>query len=343
MSKAAKVYTDKDANLAVLKNKTLAVLGFGSQGHAHALNLKESGLKVIIGLYEGSKSIPVAKERGFEVFSTAEAVRRADVIFVALPDTKQPAAYEKDIAPNLTKGKTLLFSHGFSIHFKTIVPPKDVDVILVAPKGPGHIVRRQYTEGKGVPALIAIYQDPSRNSKQIALAWAKGIGATRAGVIQTSFKEETETDLFGEQTVLCGGATALVMAGYETLVEAGYQPEMAYFECLHELKLIADLMNEAGISGMRFSISETAKWGDVSVGPKIIDAGVKKRMKEALKDIQSGKFAKGWVKEYNGGYKKYNALLKAGQNHSIEKTGAKLRALMPWMGRKNIKGAQAAY
>src|SRR5580658_9569034 len=231
----AKVYSDKDADLSVLKNKTLAVLGFGSQGHAHALNLKESGLNVIIGLYEGSKSIPVARERGFKVYPTAEAVRRADVIFVALPDTKQAAAYVKDIAPNLSKGKTLLFSHGFSIHFKTVVPPRDVNVILVAPKGPGHIVRRQYTEGKGVPSLIAIYQDPGKRSKQIALAWAKGIGATRAGVIQTSFKEETETDLFGEQTVLCGGASALVMAGYDTLVQAGYQPEMAYFECLHEL------------------------------------------------------------------------------------------------------------
>jgi ketol-acid reductoisomerase len=214
---------------------------------------------------------------------------------------------------------------------------------LVAPKGPGHIVRRQYLEGKGVPALIGIYQDPSRNSKRIALAWAKGIGATRAGVIQTSFKEETETDLFGEQTVLCGGASALIMAGFETLVEAGYQPEMAYFECLHELKLIVDLMNEAGISGMRFSISETAKWGDVSVGPKIIDAGVKKRMKAALKDIQSGKFAKGWVREYNSGYKKYNALLKAGEKHPVERVGQRLRALMPWMKKRSVKGVQAAY
>jgi ketol-acid reductoisomerase len=343
MSKAAKVYTDKDANLAVLKNKTLAVLGFGSQGHAHALNLKESGCNVIIGLYEGSKSIPVAREKGFKVYSTAEAVRRADVIFVAIPDTKQPKAYEKDIAPNLTKGKTLLFSHGFAIHFKTVVPPKNVDVILVAPKGPGHIVRRQYLEGKGVPALIGIYQNPSGKAKAVALAWAKGIGGTRAGVIQTSFKEETETDLFGEQTVLCGGASALIQAGYETLVEAGYQPEMAYFECLHELKLIVDLMNEAGISGMRFSISETAKWGDISVGPKIIDASVKKRMKAALKDIQSGKFAKGWVAEYKGGYKKYNALMKKGANHPIEKVGERLRGLMPWMKKRSIKGTQAAY
>ena len=339
----AKVYTDNDADLGVLQNKTLAVLGFGSQGHAHALNLKDSGCRVIIGLYEGSKSIPVAKEKGFEVVSTAEAVRRADVIMVALPDTKQPAAYEKDIAPNLSAGKTLLFSHGFSIHFKTIVPPKNVNVIMVAPKGPGHIVRRQYTEGKGVPSLIAVYQNPGKDAKAIALAWAKGIGATRAGVLQTSFKEETETDLFGEQTVLCGGLSALVQAGYETLVEAGYQPEMAYFECLHELKLIADLMNEAGISGMRFSVSETAKWGDVSVGPKIIDAGVKKRMKAALKDIQTGKFAKGWIAEYKGGYKKYNALLKKGEKHSIEKVGERLRGLMPWMKKRQIKGAQAAY
>jgi ketol-acid reductoisomerase len=339
----AKVYTDKDGDLNVLKGKTLAVLGFGSQGHAHALNLKESGCNVIIGLYEGSKSISVAQDKGFEVYPTAEAVRRADVIFVALPDTKQPKAYQKDIAPNLTKGKTLLFSHGFSIHFKTIVPPKEVDVILVAPKGPGHIVRRQFTEGKGVPALIAVYQNPSKQAKKVALAWAKGIGGARAGVIETTFKEETETDLFGEQTVLCGGLSALVLAGYETLVEAGYQPEMAYFECLHELKLIVDLMNEAGISGMRFSISETAKWGDVSVGPKIIDKGVKKRMKEQLKEIQSGKFAKGWIKEYEGGYKKYNALMKAGEKHSIERVGERLRSMMPWMQKRSIKGAQAAY
>src|SRR6266550_3344744 len=294
----AKVYSDKDADLAVLQNKTLAVLGFGSQGHAHALNLKDSGGNVIIGLYEGSKSIPVAEEKGFTVVGTGEAVRRADVIFVAIPDTKQAAAYKKDIAPNLSAGKTLLFSHGFSIHFKTVVPPRNVDAILVAPKGPGHIVRRQYLEGKGVPSLIAVYQNPGRQAKKAALAWAKGIGGTRAGVIETTFKEETETDLFGEQAVLCGGASALVMAGFEVLSEASYSPEMAYFECLHELKLIVDLMNEAGIAGMRFSISETAKWGDVTIGPMSIDAGTKKRMKAVLKDIQSGKFAKGWVKEY---------------------------------------------
>ncbi|MDX2227263.1 MAG: ketol-acid reductoisomerase [Verrucomicrobiae bacterium] len=339
----AKVYTDKDADLKVLKGKTLAVLGFGSQGHAHALNLKESGLHVIIGLYKGSKSVAVAESKGFEVFETGEAVAKADVIFVAIPDTKQAKAYKQDIAPNLKAGKTLLFSHGFSIHFKTIVPPKNVNVIMVAPKGPGHIVRRQYTEGKGVPSLIAIYQNPGKDAKKIALAWAKGIGGTRGGVIETTFKEETETDLFGEQTVLCGGASALVQAGFETLVEAGYQPEMAYFECLHELKLIVDLMNEAGIAGMRFSISETAKWGDVSVGPKIIDASVKKRMKQALKEIQTGKFAKGWIREVDGGYKKYNALLKKGEQHGIEKTGARLRSLMPWIQKRNIKGAQAAY
>jgi len=339
----AKVYTDKDAKLAALKGKTLAVLGFGSQGHAHALNLKDSGCKVIIGLYEGSKSIPVAKEKGFKVYPTGEAVRRADVVFVAIPDTKQPAAYQRDIKPNLTKGKTLLFSHGFSIHFKTVVPPKNVDVILVAPKGPGHIVRRQYLEGKGVPSLIAVYQNWTGKAKQTALAWAKVIGATRAGVIQTTFKEETETDLFDEQTVLCGGASALVQAGLETLGEAGDQPGIAYFEGLDELKLIVDLMNEAGISGMRFSVSETAKWGDVSIGPKIVDASVKKRMKAALKDIQSGKFAKGWVAEYKGGCKRYNALLKKGANHPIEKVGARLRALMPWMKKRSIKGAQASY
>ena len=340
---AAKVYTDKDADLRALNGKTLAVLGFGSQGHAHALNLKESGCKVIVGLYKGSKSRRVAKQKGFEVYDTGEAVKRGDVIMVAIPDTKQASAYKSCIEPNLSKGKTLLFSHGFSIHFKTVEPPKNVDVIMVAPKGPGHIVRRQFLEGKGVPSLIAVHQNPSRKAKKIALAWAKGIGGTRAGVLQTTFKEETETDLFGEQTVLCGGASALIQAGYETLVEAGYQPEMAYFECLHELKLIVDLMNESGISGMRFSISETAKWGDVSVGPKIIDASVKRRMKVALKEIQNGKFAKGWVREYETGYKKYNALMEKGEKHNIEKVGARLRGLMPWMKKRRVKGAQAAY
>lgn len=340
---AVKIYTDKQADLTPLREKNVAVLGFGSQGHAHALNLKDSGIHVIIGLYKGSKSIPVAKGKGFEVYETADAVAKADVIMVAIPDTKQPAVYEKSIQPHLTKGKTLLFSHGFSIHYRTIVPPADVNVIMVAPKGPGHIVRRQFEEGKGVPTLIAIHQNPGKDARKLALAWAKGIGGTRAGVIETTFKEETETDLFGEQAVLCGGCSALVLAGFETLVEAGYSPEMAYFECLHELKLIVDLMNEAGIAGMRFSISETAKWGDVTVGPKVIDAGVKRRMKQVLKDIQTGKFAKSWIKEYESGYKNYRQLLDQGAKHPIEKVGAKLRAMMPWIAKRNLKGAQAAY
>ena len=339
----AKVYTDKDADLKNLQGKTCAVIGFGSQGHAHALNLKDSGINVIVGLYKGSKSIPVANEHGFETFDVADAVKKADIIFFATPDLKTAAIYEQEVKPNLTDGKALLFSHGFAIHFKTVVPPEDVDVIMVAPKGPGHIVRRQYLEGKGVPALIAVYQNPSKKAKKLALAWAKGIGATRAGVLETSFKEETETDLFGEQTVLCGGLTALVQNGFETLVEAGYQPEMAYFECLHELKLIVDLMYESGIAGMRFSISETAKWGDVSVGPKIIDASVKKKMQRALKEIQNGKFAQGWIDEYKNGLSTYKDLLAAGQKHPVEKVGQKLRSLMPWIQKKNIKGAQAAY
>jgi len=339
----AKIYKDKDADLKHLAGKTAAVIGFGSQGHAHALNLKESGVDVIIGLYKGSKSIEVAKKRGFQVYSVAEAVKKADVIFVAVPDLTIPAVYKTEIAPNLAKGKTLLFSHGFAIHFKTIVPPKDVDVILVAPKGPGHLVRRQYTEGKGVPALIAVYQNPSKKAKATALAWAKGVGGTRGGVIETTFKEETETDLFGEQAVLCGGTSALIQAGYETLVAAGYQPEMAYFECLHELKLIVDLIHESGISGMRFSISETAKWGDVLIGPRIINKAVKAEMKKVLTEIQNGKFAKTWIAEAKGGKKKYHKLLADGAKHPIEKTGQKLRALMPWMQQKNIKGSQAAY
>ncbi len=339
----AKVYTDKDADLAHLNGKVCAVIGFGSQGHAHALNLKDSGVQVVIGLYKGSKSATVAAEHGFEVLDVAKAAEKADIIFFATPDLKSAAIYESEVAPQLKKGKALLFSHGFAIHFKTIVPPAEVDVLMVAPKGPGHIVRRQYLEGKGVPALIAVYQNPSKQAKKLALAWAKGIGATRAGVLETTFKEETETDLFGEQTVLCGGLTALVQHGYETLVEAGYQPEMAYFECLHELKLIVDLMYESGIAGMRFSISETAKWGDVSVGPAVIDGSVKKRMQKALKEIQNGKFAKGWIAEYAAGLPNYKRLLKDGEKHSIEKTGARLRGLMPWIAKKNLKGAQADY
>ncbi|MFZ4116267.1 MAG: ketol-acid reductoisomerase [Chthoniobacterales bacterium] len=339
----AKIYTDKDADLKHLKGKTCAVIGFGSQGHAHALNLKESGIDVIVGLYPKSKSRAVATKLGFKVMNTTEAVKKADIIFLAVPDLKIPAVFEKDVAPHLTQGKTLLLSHGFAIHYKTITPAPEINVIMVAPKGPGHLVRRQFTEGKGVPALIAIHQDPSKNSKKVALAWAKGIGSTRGGVFETTFREETETDLFGEQTVLCGGISALIHAGFETLVENGYQPEMAYFEVLHELKLTVDLIHESGVSGMRFSISETAKYGDIAVGPKIIDASVKKRMKSALKNIQSGKFAKEWIAEDKQGRKNYKTLLKKGEQHPIETVGKRVRTTIPWMKKKNLLGAQAAY
>lgn len=339
----AKVYTCDDADLGNLEGKTLAVIGFGSQGHAHALNLKDSGMNVIIGLYEGSSSKAAAEAKGFEVLSNAEAVKRADIIFLAVPDTAAAGVYEADIRDNLTEGKTLLFSHGFAVHYDTVKPPAEIDVIMVAPKGPGHIVRRQYEEGKGVPSLIAIYQDKSGSAKANALAWAKGIGGTRGGVIETTFKEETETDLFGEQTVLCGGVSALVIAGYETLVEAGYQPEMAYFECLHELKLTVDLMNESGIAGMRFSISETAEWGDVTVGPKIIDASVKARMKDALTAIQNGEFAKDWIKENEDGQPRFKKLRAEGEAHEIEQIGTHLRSLMPWIEKRDLGGSQASY
>ena len=330
-------------DLALLTTKTCAVIGFGSQGHAHALNLKDSGVSVVVGLYPGSKSRAVAEEKGLPVLDNAEAVKEADVIMLAVPDLRQAEVFATDVAPHLAKGKTLLFSHGFAVHFKTLTPPPEVDVIMVAPKGPGHIVRRQYLEGKGVPSLIAVFQNPSKQAKKIALAWAKGIGGTRAGVIETTFKEETETDLFGEQTVLCGGVSALIQAGYETLVEAGYQPEMAYFECLHELKLTVDLINESGIAGMRFSVSETAKYGDVVSGPRIINAGVKVEMRRTLEDIQNGTFAQNWINEYQAGRKNYTRLLKAGETHPLEKVGARLRGLMPWIGKKNTKGVQAAY
>jgi len=339
----AKVYTSKDADMKVLKGKTLAVIGYGSQGHAHALNLKDSGLKVIIGLYPKSKSVDVAKKQGFEVLPTADAVKKADVIMIAVPDMKQASVYEKDIAPNLSKGKTILFTHGLAIHGKLIKAPAGVNVIMVAPKGPGHVVRSQYVEGKGVPALIAIEQGDKVLAKKIALAWACGIGGTRAGVIETTFKEETETDLFGEQAVLCGGASALVTAGFEVLVEAGYQPEMAYFECLHELKLIVDLMIESGVSGMRFSISETAKYGDITRGPRVITKDTKKNMAKILKEIQTGKFTKEWIAEYKKGLPNYKKLLAAGEKHQIEKTGQRLRSLMPWVAKKNLKGVQASY
>lgn len=339
----AKVYTQKEAKITPIKKKTLAVIGYGSQGHAHALNLMESGCKVIIGLYKGSKSIRVAKRHGFEVTEVAEAVQKADVIMIGVPDMKQAEVYENEIKPNLSKGKTLLFTHGFAIHFGLIKPPRGVSVIMVAPKGPGHVVRSQFKEGKGVPALIAVLKGSSKDSKKIALAWAAGVGAARSGILETSFKEETETDLFGEQAVLCGGASALVQAGFDTLVEAGYAPEMAYFECLHELKLIVDLMIESGVAGMRFSVSETAKYGDVTRGSRVINGNVKKSMKSILKEIQSGKFAKEWVKEYEAGLPKYNQLLEEGERHPIEITGQRLRSLMPWIPKKNIKGAQASY
>jgi ketol-acid reductoisomerase len=338
-----KVYYDQDANIKYLKGKTVAILGFGSQGHAHAQNLRQSGVKVIIGLYDKSKSRAIARKLGFRVFNNADATKKADLIMFALPDMVQRFVYEKEVRRHLAPGKTIAFAHGLNIHYKLIKPPKNVDVIMIAPKGPGHTVRSQYLSKRGVPTLIAIYQNASGKARQTALAYAKGIGGTRAGVFQTTFEEETETDLFGEQAVLCGGCTALIQAGYETLIEAGYAPEMAYFECLHELKLIVDLINESGISGMRFSISETAKYGDVTRGPRVINRKVKQEMKKILKEIQSGKFTREWVREHNTGRRNYQRLLKAGANHPIEKVGVKLRSLMPWMKKKNLKGAQAAY
>jgi ketol-acid reductoisomerase len=339
----AKVYTEQDTSLEPLSGKTLAVIGYGSQGHAHALSLRDSGCKVIIGLYPGSKSKAVAEEDGFEVFDSGQATAKADVIMVGVPDMKQAEVYENDMVPNLSPGKTILFSHGFAVHFNLIKPQEGVNIIMVAPKGPGHVVRRQYVEGKGVPALVAVAQDATGNAKDIALAWANGIGGARAGVIETTFKEETETDLFGEQAVLCGGASALVQAGFETLVEAGYQPEMAYFECLHELKLIVDLMVESGIAGMRFSISETAKYGDITRGPRVITAETKATMKEILREIQEGKFAQEWVDEYKAGLPEYNRLLDEGEKHPVEETGQYLRDLMPWVPKRSIKGSQASY
>jgi ketol-acid reductoisomerase len=327
---AARIYTDKDADLRWLKRKTCAVIGFGAQGRAHALNLRDSGIRVIVGLYPGSKSRARARRSGLEVLDTAEAVVRGDVIFVALPDTHMPEVYAEQIGPHLQAGQTLLFAHGFAIHYRTIVPRRDADVIMVAPKGLGPMVRREFLRGRGAPGLIAIHQDPSSQSKRTALAWAKAIGCTRAGVIETTFREETETDLFGEQAVLCGGTSALIRAGFDTLVDAGYPPELAYFECLHELKFIVDLIHEAGISGMRRLISDTARWGELTVGPKIIDQSVQKNMRSALERIRSGKFARELIREMKTGRKRYPTLLHQAEKHPIEKVGARLRALMAW-------------
>lgn len=332
----AKIYYDSNASLDILKDKVVAILGYGSQGHAHALNLKDSGLKVIIGLHKGSRSREKAKADGFEVYTPREAAEKADIIMFLIPDTVQPDVYKNEIEPVLDSSKTLAFAHGFNIHFRQIVPPKDVDVFMVAPKGPGHLVRWMYTEGKGVPALVAIYQDASGSCKDKALAYAKGIGATRAGVIETTFKEETETDLFGEQMVLCGGVTALIKAGFETLVKAGYQPEVAYFECLHELKLIVDLIYEHGISGMRYSISDTAKYGDVTRGERIYEV-VKPVMEKTLEEIQKGEFAREWILENKAGRPVYHALLERDREHLVEKVGEELRKMMPWLGKKGLK------
>jgi ketol-acid reductoisomerase len=327
---AARIYTDKDADLRWLKGKTCAVIGFGAQGRAHALNLKDSGIKVIVGLYPGSRSRVRARRSGLTVLATAEAARRGDIIFLALSDTQMPAIYAEQIAPHLCPGQTLLFAHGFAIHYRTIVPRKYVDVVMVAPKGLGPMVRREFLAGRGTPALIAIHQDPSRQARRTALAWAKGIGCTRAGVLETTFREETETDLFGEQAVLCGGTSALIRAGFETLVGAGYPAELAYFECLHELKFIVDLIHEAGIAGMRTLISDTAKWGELTVGPRIIDRTVQKQMRAALHEIQSGKFARDFIQEMKTGRRRYAKLLREAEKHPIEKVGTRLRRLMSW-------------
>ena len=328
---AAKLYYDGDCDVSIIKNRKVAIIGYGSQGHAHALNLKESGVPVVVGLREGSSSAAKAEAAGLTVKSIPEAAKWADVIMLTMPDTEQKATYDADIKRYMKAGKALAFAHGFNIRFKRIRPPKGVDIIMIAPKGPGHLVRRTYTEGGGVPCLIAVEQDATGNAKSVALSYASAIGGGRAGIIETTFSEETETDLFGEQVVLCGGLTSLVQAGFETLVEAGYQPEMAYFECLHEVKLIVDLMYEEGIAGMRYSISDTAEYGDVTRGPRIVTPATKKMMQKILKEIQSGKFAREWVKESEEGRANFNALREAGAKHPIEAVGKQLRSMMPWL------------
>ncbi len=323
---ALKIFYENDADLKHLAGKKVAVIGYGSQGHAHALNLRDSGVEVVTGLAEGSPSRAKAQKAGVNVMTTAQAAAWADIIMMLVPDEKQREVFEKDVRPGLKPGKGLMFAHGFNIHFKQIVPPADVDVFMVAPKGPGHTVRREYVNGSGVPCLIAIHQDATGKARDLALAYAKGIGGTRAGVFETTFREETETDLFGEQTVLCGGLTSLIRSGFETLVEAGYDPVMAYFECLHEVKLITDLIFEGGIANMRYSISNTAEYGDYVTGPDVIDAGVKARMKQALTRIQSGEFARRWMKENADGCPNFKRMRQEGADHQIEKVGAEIRS-----------------
>jgi len=337
----ATLYYEKDADPSLIKGRKVAILGYGSQGHAHALNLSESGIDVRVGLREGSGSVAKATEAGLKVLSIPEAAAWADVIMVLLPDTEQKDIYDEHIAPNLNDGDMLMFAHGFNIRFGQIVPPAGVDVTMVAPKGPGHLVRRTYTEGGGVPSLVAVHQDATGNAHALALSYANANGGTRAGVLDTTFTEETETDLFGEQAVLCGGTTALVQAGFETLVEAGYQPESAYFECLHELKLIVDLMYEQGIAGMRYSISDTAEYGDLTRGPRVINASVKAEMKKILGEIQDGSFAEEWIAENRAGRSEYKRLQAEGKAHQIEQIGEELRAMMPFIsaGKTRVQDA----
>lgn len=330
----AKIYYQHDCNLDFLKKKTVAIIGYGSQGHAHALNLHESGVKVVVGLYEGSKSWAVAEKAGLKVMTAADAAKAADVIMILINDEKQADMYKKDIAPNLKAGKALAFAHGFNIHFKQIIPPSDVDVFMIAPKGPGHTVRSEYLEGKGVPCLVAVHQDASGHCKDIALAYALGIGGARAGVLETTFKCETETDLFGEQCVLCGGVTALMKAGFETLCEAGYDPQNAYFECIHEMKLIVDLIYKGGFKNMRYSISDTAEYGDYTVGPRLINDSVKAEMKKVLHEIQTGDFATRWIAENHNGRAYFNATRQMEAEQPLEKVGAELRKMYSWNDEK---------
>jgi ketol-acid reductoisomerase len=339
---AATVYYEADADRSLIMGKKVAIVGYGSQGHAHALNLKDSGVDVRVGLREGSSSKAKAEAAGLRAVSIAQAAAEADVIMMLAPDTEQKKIYDADVAPNLNPGDAIAFAHGFNIRFGRIKPPSGVDVIMIAPKGPGHLLRRTYTEGGGVPCLIAIAQDATGKAKELALSYADALGGTRAGVIETSFAEETETDLFGEQVVLCGGLTSLVQAGFETLVDAGYQPEMAYFECLHEVKLIVDLMYEEGIAGMRYSISDTAEYGDLTRGPRIINAATKAEMKKILDEITSGQFAEEWVGESDSGRARFNALRTKGKEHPIEQVGARLRSMMPWINAGKTKVADAS-